>query len=198
MSKYCIRCGAALSQGAKFCEKCGRPVEITPPTAEPPPVEAHKPQSTQPKRRKGVLIAALAAGGVGLCTVVALGVLFLINRGVIPGPENLFGGPDITAHVEIDADSLAALEESVGQLEAAFRAGDVTTVIELTHPAMRADYQPIFAAHQTELERVAELLSTRELIYAAYDIAEYEVTEEGRTFSVIFEPWGDIWYLSSF
>jgi hypothetical protein len=28
-------------------------------------------------------------------------------------------------------------------------------------------------------------------------MAEYEVTDNGRTFSLIFEPWGQQWYLSS-
>ena len=196
MSKFCIHCGAALNQGGKFCRACGHPVKRSTDAANAPPAQTPVPPPAKPQRRKGLLITALAGGGVGLCVIVAA-VVLLINRGVLPGFAGLFG-PKVEAEIEIDAETLAALEESVDQLEAAFRAGDVRAVIDLTHPAMRADYQPIFEAHRAELERVAELLATRELVFAAYDIAEYEVTEEGRTFSAIFEPWGDVWYLTSF
>ena len=71
------------------------------------------------------------------------------------------------------------------------------TIINLTHPAMRSGYQSVFEAHQAELSRVADLLATRRLVHATYGMAEYEVSENGRTFSVIFEPWGEQWYLSS-
>jgi hypothetical protein len=116
--------------------------------------------------------------------------------GTIPGLDT-FLPPSPPAETEVDAQTLQQLEQSVSQLEAAFRAGDVATVINLTHPAMRPDYQAIFEAHQAELSRVADLLATRRLVHAAYGMAEYEVTENGRTFSVIFEPWGEQWYLSS-
>ena len=62
---------------------------------------------------------------------------------------------------------------------------------------MQSSYLLIFEAHRDELERVADLLATRRLVAATYDIAEYEVTENGRTFTVTFEPWGETWYLSS-
>ena len=197
MSKFCIHCGAALPQKAKFCEACGHLVEGSPATTKASPAQAANPPPSKP-RHKGVLIAVLG-GSVGLCVIAAAVSLLLINRGVLPGLADLFGSEaKVETEIEVDAETLAALEESVDQLEAAFRAGDLATVIDLTHPAMRADYRPIFETHQAQLERVAELLATRELVFAAYDIAEYEVTEEGRTFSVTFEPLGDVWYLTSF
>ena len=47
------------------------------------------------------------------------------------------------------------------------------------------------------LPDAASELATRRLVQVTYDMAEYEVNENGRTFSVIFEPWGEQWYLSS-
>jgi len=44
---------------------------------------------------------------------------------------------------------------------------------------------------------VADLLATRKLVGVTDGMAEYEVTENGETFYVTFESWGEQWYLSS-
>ncbi len=195
MNNFCPHCGSPLEPKARFCGRCGRPVagpSAAAPVQQPPPTPV-------PRRRVGLvgrLLVGLIAIGVCLCLVAGGAILFQARGGTIPGLDT-FLPPSPPAETEVDAQTLQQLEQSVSQLEAAFRAGDVATVINLTHPAMRPDYQAIFEAHQAELSRVADLLATRRLVHAAYGMAEYEVTENGRTFSVIFEPWGEQWYLSS-
>ena len=41
--RYCMYCGAQLSEGAKFCMSCGKSVQDTPPAVAEPPVEATAP-----------------------------------------------------------------------------------------------------------------------------------------------------------
>ena len=195
MNNFCPQCGAPLERQARFCGRCGRPVSGAAgaaPPQNPPPTPASR-------RRTGLfgrLLAGLIVLGMCLCLVVGGAIFFRAGGGTIPGLDALLPSSP-PAEAQVDAQTLQQLEQSIDQLEAAFRAGDLETVIDLTHPAMRADYQAIFEAHQAELARVADLLATRQLVHATYGMAEYEVTENGRTFSVVFEPWGQQWYLSS-
>ncbi|MBL8169365.1 MAG: zinc-ribbon domain-containing protein [Acidobacteria bacterium] len=39
MNKFCMHCGAALNENARFCNKCGTPIAPTQPTQATPPVE---------------------------------------------------------------------------------------------------------------------------------------------------------------
>jgi hypothetical protein len=138
-------------------------------------------------------MVGLGMVGICLCLATVAGLIFWVGDGFIPD----LPFETAAAETDVDPEILQTLEESATQLEAAFRAGDVEAVLTLTHPAMRTDYQTIFQAHQAELTRVADLLATRQLVQTTTSMAEYEVTENGRTFSVIFEAWGDQWYLSS-
>ena len=195
MHNYCPQCGAPLTRDARFCSRCGRPVAVGPVA---PPGQPSSPRPS-PRRRFGLvgpLLTGLAAIGLCLCVVIGGAAFFRARGGIIPGLDTLLQ-PPLPAEAQVDSQTLQALENSVNRLEAAFRAGDVETIINLTHPAMRSGYQSVFEAHQAELSRVADLLATRRLVHATYGMAEYEVSENGRTFSVIFEPWGEQWYLSS-
>ena len=195
MNNFCPQCGSPLEPRARFCGRCGRPVS----GAAPPGPAQHPPPTPPPRRRTGLfgrLLAGLITLGMCLCLVAGGAIFFRAGGGTIPGLDALLPSSS-PAEAQVDAQTLQQLEQSITQLEAAFRAGDLKTVIDLTHPAMRADYQAIFAAHQADLARVADLLATRQLVHVTYGMAEYEVTENGLTFSVIFEPWGQQWYLSS-
>ncbi len=196
MNNFCPQCGAPLNRDARFCGRCGRPVTGA---AAAAPIQ-HPPSTPLPRRRRfgliGRLLTGLIAIGMCLCLVAGGAIFFWAGGWTIPGLD-MFLPTSPPVETEVDAQTLQQLEQSVSQLEAAFRAGDVTTVLNLTHPAMRPDYQAIFEAHQAELSRVADLLATRRLVAVTYGMAEYEVTENGHTFSVIFEPWGEQWYLSS-
>ncbi len=195
MNHFCPQCGAPLDRNARFCSRCGRQVTVMPAAA---PVQRPSPTPSPGWRfgLAGPLLTGLVAIGLCICVVAAGAILFRARGGNIPGLDTLLQ-PSLPAEAQIDPQTLQALEQSVSQLEAAFRAGDVETVLNLTHPATRPGYRSIFEAHQAELTRVADLLATRRLVHATYDMVEYEVSENGRTFSVIFEPWGEQWYLSS-
>lgn len=187
MSNFCNNCGAPLNRGAQFCDQCGRP-------AAPTRVAPRPPSPGRPFGLAGPMLAGFVAVGVCLCVAAAVAVLFVARGGAI---RSLGTPPVAEAEMQVDPQTLQALEESAGRIEAAFRAGDMDTIMSLTHPALRASYQPIFEVHRGELKRVADLLATRRLVAVTYGMAEYEVSENGRTFSVTFEAWGQQWYLSS-
>jgi hypothetical protein len=182
MNTNCPICGAPLARGASVCGQCGQPVAVSVP-------------NTRRGFRFGPAVMGFAAIGLCLCLAALVGI-FLLRSGGLPFGQN---ETTVTADTEIylDEQELQQLEASVDRIEEAFRAGDLTTVNDLTHPAVRDNFGPIFAAHQEELTRVADLLSTRRLLAAHSGMAEYEVTEDGRIFSVTFEQWGDQWYLSA-
>ena len=46
--RYCMYCGAQLTEGAKFCMSCGKSVQDTPPAVAEPPVEATAPIPATP------------------------------------------------------------------------------------------------------------------------------------------------------
>jgi hypothetical protein len=141
----------------------------------------------------------LLAGGLisaCLCLVVAVSIVLVVGRDSIPLLDRL-AAEDQPLPEEVDPVAAQRLEESVIEIESAFRAGDVETALTWTHPAVRDAYRPIFQEHQGELERVADLLATRRLLHVTGTIAEYEVTENGRSFIVVFEAWGERWYLSA-
>ncbi len=46
--RYCMYCGAQVTEGAKFCMSCGKSVQDTPPAVAEPPVEATAPIPATP------------------------------------------------------------------------------------------------------------------------------------------------------
>ena len=99
------------------------------------------------------------------------------------------------APARADRQAAKALAASATALEQACRAGDVEAVVSHTHPAMRDSYGPILRDHQEELGRLADLLATRELVAREGTLAEFRVTEQGRSYYLTFEAIGDQWYL---
>lgn len=47
--RYCMYCGAQVTEGAKFCMSCGKSVQDTPPAVAEPPVEATAPIPVTPE-----------------------------------------------------------------------------------------------------------------------------------------------------
>ncbi len=107
MSNFCTACGARLPAEAKFCPACGAPVATAsiPSTPEPKPAAApiappETPQAAPPAqpsragRRKGLLIASLAGGGVLLVAIL-----------LMSGPSNPPSTTKTTATVTVDTPS---------------------------------------------------------------------------------------------
>ncbi|MCZ7601058.1 MAG: hypothetical protein M5U09_29490 [Gammaproteobacteria bacterium] len=112
------------------------------------------------------LLAGMAVVSLCLCVIVVAGVWMWRNNQIAesgtPGPVTT--APATDNAVEVDEATQQRLEASVGRLEAAFRAGDIEAVMNLTHPAVQDSHMPIFEAHRDELKRVADLLATRRLV----------------------------------
>ena len=203
--KFCSNCGAQVAPGARFCRACGHPVSdqpvATPQAASAPPravAPAAPPPSALPgaapvSRRKTSPVLLVIGGLLTVCVCVVCGLGGITMIGSVGGAT-----PTLQADSTPDPQVTQSLENSVTHIESSFRAGDVATVVRLTHPALRDSYQPVFEAHRADLKRVADLLATRKLVSVNNGMAEYQVTENGKVFYVTFESWGDQWYLSSF
>lgn len=59
---YCAKCGAALTEGVRFCEQCGNPVAVSPPAT--PPVSP-LPAKTTGNSPLLLIVVALVAGALG-------------------------------------------------------------------------------------------------------------------------------------
>ncbi len=94
-------------------------------------------------------------------------------------------------------DPPAAIDAGVKNVEDAFRAGQIEDVLKLTCPAFISRYKPVFEAHKDQLPRLAEILATRKLVTAVGARAEYEVTSNDRTLTVVFEKVDGVWMLSA-
>ncbi len=186
---------------------CGSPSGDRPRSAPCPPF------ASSPEGRPGLLVAGLAAA-VLLPSILA-GVAVLSSRKASrteaaptattppeptpaapllpdePLPPRSAWPPPPDPVVEAEVDRAAA------SLEAAFRAGNVDEVFVHVHPAATESLRAAFGPRAAELPRVAVLLATRKLVVAEEAWAEYEVTEDGRAFAVVFEKVEGRWLLSS-
>lgn len=96
-----------------------------------------------------------------------------------------------------DAAVRAEVDRAASSLEAALGAGKIEEAFVHVHPAAAAGLRAAFEPHRAELPRVARLLATRKLVVAEEAWAEYEVSENGRTFAVVFEKVEGRWLLSA-
>jgi TM2 domain-containing membrane protein YozV len=71
---FCDKCGAELPEGAQFCNKCGKAINVDPnaPNVEYRPI---------PDSHKSRLLALLLAGIPGLFGIWGLGQMYLGNFG---------------------------------------------------------------------------------------------------------------------
>lgn len=193
----------------------GTPAATAPrPAPPPPPVPASRtPPASASKRRTGALGAALLALAFVPATIAGYVLLSGPARpagGLAPPAAGPVGqtpaallmpeeplppaaawppAPDPAVRAEVDR-AAASLEHALG-------AGKIEEAFVHVHPAATADLRAAFEPHRAELARVARLLATRRLVVAEEAWAEYEVTEEGRTFAVVFEKVEGRWLLSS-
>jgi len=89
-------------------------------------------------------------------------------------------------------------EPGVKNIEAAFKEKDVNKVMTLVHPVFKEDYKKIFEEHSGELDRIGKLMESRKLVSQGEFHAEYEVTENGKVFYMLFEKIDGKWVLASF
>lgn len=90
-----------------------------------------------------------------------------------------------------------ASEKAVQELAAALAAGDAEAALKRIDTRQRGAYRAAFASDKALMARVGRLLSMRKLVREKGRLAEYEVTEEGRTYKAVFELRGGVWVLES-
>ncbi|MGE5474155.1 MAG: hypothetical protein ACM3UU_08050 [Ignavibacteriales bacterium] len=88
--------------------------------------------------------------------------------------------------------------KEIGEIQSAFEQKDVAKVAEYLHPENKEHMKAIFEKHQGELDKVGKLISTKRLIYADANYAEYEVKDNGKKYVMIFEKIEGKWRLSRF
>ncbi|MGE5328676.1 MAG: hypothetical protein ACM3KR_04115 [Deltaproteobacteria bacterium] len=88
--------------------------------------------------------------------------------------------------------------KEIGEIQSAFEQKDVAKVAGYLHPENSTHMKAIFEKHQGELDKVGKLISTKRLIYADANYAEYEVKDNGKKYIMIFEKVEGKWRLSRF
>jgi hypothetical protein len=78
----------------------------------------------------------------------------------------------------------------------ALKKNDPDAAIAYVHPEAVEHYREIFKSRPERLEKIAALLETRKPVFVTPDYAEYEVTDNGKTYTVIFEKVGENWLLT--
>ena len=89
----------------------------------------------------------------------------------------------------------AQSDPAAASLEKAFAAADPDAAAKLMDPRMEEQYRRNFQANKDAMPRVSKLLATRKLRAQRGRLAEYEVTEDGRTFTLMFELVDGQWRL---
>jgi len=84
------------------------------------------------------------------------------------------------------------------EFEKALRAGDAQAATACIMPAYRKAYEAMLMADPATTTRAAELLATRKLVAEHGRQAQYEVTEGGKTYPVIFEKIDGRWFVVAF
>lgn len=98
------------------------------------------------------------------------------------------------AVVSIDT---GVLESDIEDIENAFREGNAEKAADFVHPESRERYKKLFTENISKLDRISKLLETRKPLYQGDEYAEYEVTDNGKTYTVIFQKVNDKWMLSA-
>lgn len=81
---FCRGCGEKLRQGARFCDRCGRPVDG----------ETHGALGGEMYRSTSLVVGQRrVAGALGMAMV---GILMIIMGAAVPVPDGFLGGPGRT------------------------------------------------------------------------------------------------------
>ena len=193
-----------------------RPVPPPPPVLRQGTGPAARPARRSPpppKGGRGLLVAGLAAAVLLPSILAGVAVLSSRKASRTEAASTATATPEPTPAAPILPDEplpprsawppqpdpvvKAEVDRAAASLEAAFRAGNVDEVFVHVHPAATESLRAAFGPRAAELPRVAVLLATRKLVVAEETWAEYEVTEDGRAFAVVFEKLEGRWLLSS-
>jgi hypothetical protein len=207
----CVRCGQVQTSGAAFCMKCGQSLAMV---AEMPPALPSLPASRGAAFPSRPLPKEPHHSGKMVFTAFLLAVLgtagYLGYR-YWPAGVGPAGFPAAPASQGKDAswpgatdsapDLAVAGKEITPHLDTLSRAltdGDFEKALGLTLPEVREDFRLAFQGQPQRMERFGKLLQSRRLTAIGSDLAELEVTENGKTFAITLQRIGNRWILHSF
>jgi len=151
------------------------------------------------------LVACFGIGANWIAYPIVIGILFLalllrkfLFKGFIKGSLLLIGTLIAIFVVLIFNLGDQSLSQDTQAIQEAFESQDIQVIETYIHPETKAELMPIFTEHQSELSRIAELMKTKKLVYSDRNYAEYEVTDNGQNFTMVFEKVGDTWLLVRF
>jgi hypothetical protein len=87
------------------------------------------------------------------------------------------------------------LDEDLKAIETAFAEKNIERVMEWVYPEAQDQFRETFERNADRLDEIADLMSTRKPVFVTSAYAEYEVTDNGKTYSVIYQKSGDHWKL---
>ena len=215
---FCSHCGQKIDGTVDFCSQCGQPIlaehriQVTGIQQDPSLIPLQKPiHSRFLKQLFGVVWLILAILGlllligrfsVPLLVVVlaVLSLLFFLRRRLFTGWFKSIAVFVLSVAVLIVPLAFLSddhgLGNDVAQMENAFLSNDIEQVAPFIHPEATADLLPVLSAHEAELARIGQMMSTRKLIYADDFYAEFEVTDHGQTFILVFQKYDGRWRLT--
>jgi hypothetical protein len=88
-----------------------------------------------------------------------------------------------------------ALDADLASIEAAFASNDPAKVAAWVHPDAQGRLLGAFQANAGRLNEIATLLATRQPVFVTTEYAEYQVTDKGTAFTVVYQRSGDHWLL---
>lgn len=181
-----------------------------------PPIS--KPVKINPKRKIGItfsifwlvltvlaIVSSIGMNANWITYPIVIGILALalvlrryLFKGFIKGTLLLFSTILVIFILLMFSAGDQSLNQDTKAIQEAFEAQDIQVIETYIHPETKAELMPIFIEHQAELTRISELMKTKTLIYADDNYAEYEVTDNNQSFTMVFEKVGDIWLLVRF
>lgn len=142
--------------------------------------------------RRSALGLALGLGGGALLLLALLGLAAWFAWPHLKG--RVAGSGSTASKVEPPPPDP---EPTVTEVLEGLRQGDAKKVVEASHPAMREEFRRVFTDHPDRMQRAAAVLATRKRVQVEGWYAEYEVTENGRTYPVQFTYTAGKWLLVS-
>ena len=222
-ARFCAKCGQPVAQ-ASVNQPVSQPSLAQPKQAKQPKPEKQPKQPRQPKQTSNtgkpfqsklfwvlwlllaifcllMLIGAFSPIAL-IVYVVLLGGLFLLRKKLFTGWLKSFGVLVLAVVIvflpPVFSVDDSGLKRDVEKIEKAFSSNNVDQVAEFIHPESAQELLEVFAEHEQELARIGEMMKTRKLVYSDANYAEYEVTENGHTYIMIFEKVDGVWRLSRF
>lgn len=88
------------------------------------------------------------------------------------------------------------LEQDLKAIEAAFSEGKLEAIEPLLHPQMQGQLMETFRKNENRLAEVSDLLKTRKPIILSDGYAEYQVEDNGKFYTAIFQKIEGRWVLT--